>query len=349
MWMKLSLVIGIAASVTATAVADEIPLFASDTVVEMTLDAVQRDLKRAKKEEDPIPGTLTVSTDTGVQAFDVKLTVRGKFRLENCRYPPIWVNFKKSKLDDTLFAGQNRLKLVTHCNKGDRYDKLLLKEYLVYKMLNLMTPKSYRVRLARVTYLDAGKTDQTQYAFFIEHARTLAPRTGLDRLKVEKIRGSELAFLDATRVELFAYMIGHTDWAGTQGPPDGDCCHNAHLYVPAGVTVAKNTIVPVPYDFDITGFVNPPYAEINQDLGIRNVRQRLYRGLCRAPTLLDQVVVEFVAKRSELMALVEDFELLNEKERSKVAVYLTGFFNTLEDSKKFERQVVGKCRGSLID
>ncbi|MCZ6617363.1 MAG: hypothetical protein O7E57_04450, partial [Gammaproteobacteria bacterium] len=247
--MKLLLAFTIAAGVTAAAYADEIPLFADDTVVEMTLEASQRDLKKAKKEDDPIPGLLTVTGATGKQTYAVMLTVRGKFRLENCRYPPLWVNFKKSELDGTLFAGQNRLKLVTHCRTGKRYRQLLLKEYLVYKMLNLMTPKSYRARLALVTYLDAGKIDQTQHAFFIEHPRTFEPRNGLDRLKVEKIRGSELAFLDATRVELFAYMIGHTDWAGTRGPPGDDCCHNAHLYVPADSTVAENTIVPVAYDF----------------------------------------------------------------------------------------------------
>ena len=65
-------------------------------------------------------------------------------------------------------------------------------------------------------------------------------------------------------------MIGNTDW-------NLDKSHNIELIRPA----SGGAPIPVPYDFDWSGLIAPPYARPNQMLGIGSVKQRLFRGFCR--------------------------------------------------------------------
>src|SRR2546425_9716741 len=82
-------------------------------------------------------------------------------------------------------------------------------------MYNLLTPRSFRVRLARVTYADsAGKeTAVTRYGFLIEDDRELAER---NRAKVVATKGMLQDEIDSTHmamVAVFQYMIANTDRA----------------------------------------------------------------------------------------------------------------------------------------
>ena len=44
----------------------------------------------------------------------------------------------------------------------------------------------------------------------------------------------------------------------------------------------QEKIIPLPYDFDMSGFINPSYAVVNETLGIKNIRDRKYRGFKRS-------------------------------------------------------------------
>ncbi|NIP93601.1 MAG: hypothetical protein GWN18_19895, partial [Thermoplasmata archaeon] len=70
-----------------------------------------------------------------------------------CEFPPLRLNFKKGQLDETLFDGQDKVKLVTHCRNGDRYEQNVVKEYLVYRLYNVLTPLGFQVRMAHITYV----------------------------------------------------------------------------------------------------------------------------------------------------------------------------------------------------
>ncbi|MEJ0065739.1 MAG: hypothetical protein WDM85_10185 [Caulobacteraceae bacterium] len=51
-----------------------------------------------------------------------------------------------------MFQGQHRLKLVTYCRPQPTTNRRVILEYTAYRLYNLITPISYRVRSAQVTY-----------------------------------------------------------------------------------------------------------------------------------------------------------------------------------------------------
>ena len=42
----------------------------------------------------------------------------------------------------------------------------------------------------------------------------------------------------------------------------------------------EGRVLPIPYDFDMSGIVDAPHSAPNARFGLRNVRHRLYRGRC---------------------------------------------------------------------
>ncbi|MBK9492182.1 MAG: hypothetical protein IPO07_27855 [Haliscomenobacter sp.] len=57
--------------------------------------------------------------------------------------------------------------MVTHCIENKTIgNEQLLKEFLTYRLYNLLTDKSYRVQLIQITYVDSnGKDKEKRYGF----------------------------------------------------------------------------------------------------------------------------------------------------------------------------------------
>ena len=99
-----------------------------------------------------------------------------------------------------------------------------------------------------------------------------------------------------TRMMLFEYMIGNTDmsiWA----------LHNVRL-----VQKPNRTLLAVPYDFDLSGFVHAPYAMPDRRLGLRSVVDRMYRGPCRTTDEFEAAAAPFRAKQTEMLALIDSMQ-----------------------------------------
>ena len=179
----------------------------------------------------------------------------------NCDFVPIHLDFPRgNEIAGTIFEGQTTLKLGTHC-RGDReYDNYTLKEYLTYRLFNLVTPLSFRARLARATYVDAKtkKTVSNRYSIFIEHENEVARRFGGRIVELPRITFNDLDAPTLNRMMLFEYMIGNTDfsiWA----------LHNVRI-----VQDKNRKLFPVPYDFDLSGLVHAPYAAPDPRIGLRS-------------------------------------------------------------------------------
>lgn len=331
----------LSATLTHWANADVAALFADDTVLELQLEIPVRELKKIDRGEERA-GVLRLADGA---PLDVQVSTRGHARRETCKsMPPLWVNFKKKQLENTPFEGQDKLKLVTHCRDSDRFDDLVVSEYLNYKILNLMTDASYRVRLARITYFDAAddRNQGPRFGFFIEHKKQLSERLGLEPLEVEKIEPRQLNPVYAAPLEVFSFMVSHTDWSAIQGSPDDDCCHNAHLFTPPDWTGGDGEVVPVGYDFDLTGSVNPPYGQ--PPLELRSWRQRLYRGWCWDPALIDENVDKTLALRDEIEALIMTNAHLAERRRKDMWRFIEGYYKILDNPKRKQRMIGGACR-----
>ncbi|HLF13075.1 MAG TPA: hypothetical protein VJA26_17880, partial [Gammaproteobacteria bacterium] len=175
--------LGLAAfAVSADAAADR-TLFAEHEVlqIELVMDTAAFCRDPQRKGCGDAPASLVYKAADGrEQHIDVSVRARGRWRQDTaaCRLPALFVFFSESAASGTPFAGEKMLPLTTHCRETpSAYEQYVLKEYLAYRIYNLLTDKSLRVRLARITYRDTGSSESTQrYGFFTEHFDSLAAR-----------------------------------------------------------------------------------------------------------------------------------------------------------------------------
>jgi hypothetical protein len=302
------------------------PLFASDDTIHITIQGPIATLAR-NREEVPRAATMTVGQET----LPITLMVRGITRrtTEICGFPPLRVEFARPPPPTSLFAGQKKLKLVTHCRSDPSFQQHLLLEYAAYRMYQQLTPLSFRVRLVDVDYRgDDGRPYVDRLGFFLEDTADVARRNGLkevhapDRIEVPTLRPR-----DAARYALFEHMLGNHDWSMRAGPKGEGCCHNAKLIGAAGV--APGAIVPIPYDFDYSGFVDAPYATPPDQIHISSVRQRFYRGYCMHNSEAAQVATEMRAARPQMVGILWAIPELEEPTRRRASDYLMGFFRQI--------------------
>ena len=136
---------------------------------------------------------------------------------------------------------------------------------------------------------------------------------------------------------IFQYLIANTDFSPILGSK-GECCHNYAMF-----GTDDGPLVAIPFDFDMSGFVNTPYAEPDEGLGIDNVRQRLYQGFCENNRYVEASVAEFLQARDTLYALVADLQQLEPTVRERLATYTDEFYETIGDSQSVEREILDRC------
>jgi len=337
-----ALACGSALGAESTGSKDPAPLFRSNDVLEVTINAPIRQIMRDRSDSEDIQGTLTYEDpEAGETTLDIGIRTRGRFRRQTdiCPFAPLRLNFRKTK--GTLFAKSNKLKLVTHCRNGSiLYTQMILKEYLAYRILNTLTENSFRVRLLRVTYVDneKDKVVDTNYAFLIEHRDQLAKRIGGEVSRAESTTVSALDGAQTNISSVFQYMIGNTDFSPIKGVPGEPCCHNHVL-----LTDGEDKMLSVPYDFDVTGIVDAPYAVPNPRFKLRNVEQRLYRGRCYNNEYLETTLQLFRDRRQAIYDLLDTVPDLSGTSIKKVRRYVDEFYKTIDSPKRVDRDIVRKC------
>ena len=332
-------------SITASeAKAGSYPLFDNDDTLDLVIEVPMRTLLGKAKKNPVVPGYLRYLDASGNEvSIAIELTTRGRSRLEYCDFPPLSVTLNRDQVDSTLFAGQRKLKIGTHCRHGKKYLNYVAQEIGIYKAYNLLTDYSFRVRKLNVTYRDSAKKrkDELHPAFFIESDDEVAARLGMEVMKSPTIKVSQLNAEQTSIYHLFQYLIANTDWAITKGPGTEDCCHNGKVIGPPGMQ--ENWVV-VPYDFDQAGLINTEYALPAYGLGIRTVRTRLYRGECRLKDRLDETIALFNDQRDEIEAALVP-ESLTGSTRKLALEYVQAFYSTINDAEKLQKQIISVCLG----
>jgi hypothetical protein len=299
------------------------PLFASEETIHIAIQGPMQTLAR-NRSSDLRSGTLTV----GAETLPINLSVRGITRRASdvCGFPPLRVEFTRPPPPTSPFAGQKRLKLVTHCRSGVAFQQNLLLEYAAYRMYQILSPLSFRVRLADVDYRqEDGRPYVQRLGFFLEDTGDVAKRNGLKEIHApERIPATSLSPRDAARYAMFQHLIGNHDWAMRAGPKGDDCCHNAKLIGAAGL--APGAVIPVPYDFDFSGLVDAPYATPPDVLHISDVRQRVYRGYCLHNRQAAAIAIDMRSRRPQLLAALESTPGLEPRTVARAEAYLDGFF-----------------------
>ena len=319
--------------------AEQLPLFAASDPLAITLTA---DFKAIQKDRNPestkvFPATIQFAGAGGSPVtIDLSLRTRGHARrsFNVCDFAPLRLEFPKDRAKGTVFEGQSGIKLGVHCREGVKeFEQYVLREYAAYRLYNLITPQSFRARLAHATYVDSVKRQpiSTRYAMFIEDDDDVARRMG-GRVTTEK---EALARLDRdafTRMMLFEYMIGNLDVSIIAE-------HNVrNVQMPSGV------VYPVPYDFDYSGLVNATYAQPPPGLGITTVRDRVFRGPCRVESELDGLLAQFRAVRPQLAPMYDSLpELFDAGAKKQAIAYLDQFYKTIDRPADVKKAFIDQC------
>jgi len=257
-----------------------------------------------------------------------RVRVQGHFRRDprNCELPPIKIRLKREDREGTPFAAHKTLKLVTACQD----EEYVLREYLVYRAYQCLTPESFRVRLAKVTF-EGTQGDQapfTQYAFFIEDDRTLAHRLGGKRLPDEvHIRPDSIATEQCLLMRMFQYMVGNTDW-------DIYLRKNLELiHLPA-----ENRIIAVPYDFDWCKAVDPPYTHLGDSF-----QWRVFRKPCPSPATLQAVIDRFEIAQEPIRKLYKRFPHAGGSWTREPIQYIDDFYQMLGQAEEVQQVFLADC------
>jgi hypothetical protein len=309
---------------------DTFGLFQSDDILDVTINLDLGTYLKKNMKDGSIEGNLVIYLAGDSLTNDIKIKTRGIFRKQFCSFPPMAINFKKGIPAYNHLGNIKKLKLVTHCEQGKGSDDYILREYLVYKLFNLFTDTSYRVRLAHINYVDLKKNKKTisQYGFFIEPTEILSARINVMPLKKVTLTQKHLIPNIITRIAIFNYMIGNYDWAVPNQ-------HNIDIFKSLDLS-ANQMAVAIPYDFDFTGFVNPYYAVPTEDTGIENVRDRIFTGMCRSREEFKNQIMEIVRKKDEMADVINSFPYLNPKSKKDISGYIDEFIKQAESKYGME-------------
>lgn len=312
--------------------------FFEDTgIVQTTIITDIKKLRSTRNKPVWIPADIILKeNDTTAISESINLRMRGHMRRSICDIASLEINFK-STLSPRL-SGLKKMKLVGGCRNNTFDEELLLKEYLIYKMYNLLTPLSFKARLLRITYIDSRKKvgTYTQYAFVLEDISDVAKRNGYVNKRTGIFRTEQADRIHITFVSLFEYMIGNTDWSVTAR-------HNIRLLVPTNDTLAKPLVIP--YDFDYSGIVNAPYAIPNEEFTtIKSVRDRLYRGFPRTMDELRPIIQNYKEKKTEILQVISNCYMLRSHEKKDMTKYLEDFYDIIDKESSVKRNFSDNAR-----
>jgi hypothetical protein len=274
--------------------------------------------------------------DSSVIKERIGIRARGKTRRDMCAVPPLKLDFQSGS--SPKLHRLDKIEITHTCRLGDIYEQLVYKEYLVYKIYNIITEKSQRVRLVDLTIEDSlgEKKSVSQPAFIIEEFDDVAKRNKCKQVKIDQLHSENTDRAQMALVAIFEYMIGNTDWSVYGN-------HNIKLIADKDSLLTKKPYA-VAYDFDYSGLVNAPYAVPDEMLGILSVTDRVYRGFPRTLAELQEASKIFIQKKDSIYSLIHNCQYLNERSKKEMTGFLKGFYDTISDSKKMKREFIDNAR-----
>jgi hypothetical protein len=309
-------------------------LFDSDEILEISLRFELTDFLEKTARAKSFDGILTIHfSETDSLNKKVTIKYRGTSRYQNCRFPPMQINFKKPISVSSDSGRIKKMKLVNQCERGTLYDEYIMRECLVYKLYNVLTDTCFRVRLLKVNYIDTkkGKKPFTQYGFFIEPIELLAKRTNAFVVKTISLTQRDIVPEMMDRLAIFNYMICNWDWS-IPGQ------HNVAVVKSSKYDVT-GLGVPVPFDFDLSGVVNAEYAIPPPEMGIENNRVRVFTGICRSKEVFKEDLMMFLNKKGELYSVINEYPYLGKTAKRDITLLLDQFFNQLEKQKSIDNLI----------
>jgi hypothetical protein len=313
-------------------------LFASDKIMNITIESDFKNLVKRKYKEEYQPALIRYYyNDTIMVVRKITIKSRGENRKSTCTFPPLKFNFPKKNIDVIAMKEFDKMKVVLDCKRGNIYEQYVLSEYYAYRILNLLTAYSFRVRLLHMTYVDTSEKFKTitRYAFIIESKDQLASRIEAIPIDAKNISDKNTHTSTLVNTYLFQYLIGNTDWSIPAR-------HNIQLFKSTNPMITKPYVIP--YDFDYAGIVNTSYAIPDENLGTESVTERVYRGVCLPESYIKKAVKNFIENKEEIYALYEKSAVLHKNNRKTSINYIDDFYKIIEKEYGLKRNIIESCR-----
>ena len=311
-------------------------LFAVDDLLEITLKGDVADLMKDRGEETKYhPFKLSYKDVNNIMVeITLEIKVRGHFRKlkQNCNYPPLLLNFSEETSKGSIFSEQDKVKLVTPC-KDEKY---VVREYLVYKMYNQITPKSFKARLVKFNFESddpKAKDMEPLYGILLEQEDQMAKRNNAVSLETQLVKPQQTLREDFLNMAVFEYLIGNTDWSVQYR-------QNVKLIAKDSTSITST----VPYDFDHGGIIAAPYALPAPELELGTTRERRYRGYCMNDMKqFDSVLSIYNQHKEDLYKVYTENSLLEESYKKSTVKYLDEFYAIINDKDKIKKAFGYPC------
>ncbi|QBA64071.1 hypothetical protein [Muriicola soli] len=315
-------------------------LFREQEILPIKLRFSNKEMKKETNDSTYLFSKLLFKDKGQWDSIDVRIRARGNYRRAHCYFPPLKVKIKKSLAKETIFKGNKELKLVMPCVQSTKSLDNIVKEYMAYKIYEVISPFHFKTRMVSIEYTELkGKKDKvhTVKGFLIEDIDKVAKRENAKKMKriVHPMEQDDIA---SAQNDFFQFLIGNTDYSTAYQ-------HNQKL-----VFTSDFRTIPLPYDFDMSGLVDASYAVVSQVQGevlsIESVKDRLYRGFKRDEAVFQQVRKQYLDKKSEIFEVIEGIkpQFDNEKEFMIARNFIEDFFKVLENDNQFDMQIIRKAR-----
>jgi hypothetical protein len=303
--------------------------------ITLTLDLKKYQREKHKGEYMPVHFLYQLNDSVKVEK-SMRMKARGEFRRSHCNMAPFWLNVNSGDEEKEESQDIKRIKIVTHCKGSEAYEEYVLKEYLCYRLYNIIAPVSFRARLVKMTYVDTGRKNKVTegWAFMIEPEQMLADRLDALVLKNDHLPTTLMRPLDLDVLLMFQYMIGNPDFSISGR-------HNIKILGLTGY--GSQGYTPVPYDFDYTGLVNAYYAVPGDGLGIKSVKERYFLGPCRGDGGYIPAIEHINQFREEIFLQISEFEFLDQKGKNEMTKYLDEYFRMAERPELIESAISRTC------
>ena len=314
-------------------------LFESEAILPLRMTYSNKQLKRETNDSTYVKTIMAYQLDDQWHDIDLEIRVRGKFRLANCYFAPLKLSIAKKNARGTLFEGHKKLKIVLPCLQQKDNSDNVIKEFVAYKMYEHISPHYFKTRLVDFLLNEPRGNKFKEFrlkAFLIEDDKNVAKRFN-GNIYERSIHPMNQDALTSVRHAFFQYMIGNTDFSTAEQ-------HNVKLIF------TEDKMIPVPFDFDMSGLVNCSYATVSElgreQWGMHSVKDRRYRGFARERKIFQVVRQEFLEKQQALLACLDECAPLfdNLKEFETARDYVLEFFNTLRNDKMFREHILDKVR-----
>lgn len=315
-------------------------LFRSEDLLSIELHAEFKTILDTRWNEDETKGGETEYYDAKILYGEegnqvevpLRIKARGQFRRnpKYCKFPPLMLNFKKKEVENTLFDKQDKIKMVTFCQDQPE----VFKEYVIYKMYNLITDWSFNVRLVNVLYINTAKNKKLyeKIGFLIEEDKRVAKRHD-SKIIAQHHFPFDLNPDNEAKLSMFQFMIGNPDWFYTTG-------QNTDIMHPKDTTLAP---VAVPYDFDYSEFVN---AEYTKPAGVPDeylAKKKIFKGMCLSNEKLNEVIEYYNMLKPQFMEVINSNEYMAKFSKKECVKYLEEFYTIINTQDMLQTEVLDTC------